>query len=48
MMPSNVAAPRDSNPRQPLQVFEHLRKHHYSERTFDPSNPVINETEFER
>ena len=33
---------------QVLSIFVHLKKYHNTEMVFDPSNPVIGETKFEK
>ena len=48
MMSSYIALPRDGHLLVVLHIFAHLKKHHNTELVFDPSDPVINEDEFER
>ena len=48
MMSSHLALPREGHLAQVYHIFAYLRKYHNSEMVFDPSDPVINESEFER
>jgi hypothetical protein len=48
MMSSHLALPREGHLSQVLQIFSYLRKYHNSEMVFDPSDPVIDDTSFER
>ena len=48
MMSSHLAMPREGHLEQVLQIFSHLKKYHNTELVFDPSDPVIDESQFER
>ena len=48
MMSSHLALPREGHLRHLLQIFRYLKKHHNAELVFDPSDPVVNEADFER
>ena len=48
MMSSHMAMPRQGHLDQVLHIFGHLKKYHNNEMVFDPSNPVIDETNFEK
>ena len=48
MMSSHLALPREGHLSQLLQVFSYLRKYHNTELVFDPSDPVIDPSVFER
>jgi hypothetical protein len=48
MMSSHLALPRKGHLQQVLHIFAHLRKHHNAELVLDPSDPVVNESDFER
>jgi hypothetical protein len=48
MMSSHLALPREGHLTQVLQIFSYLRKYHNTEMVFDPSDPVIDESTFER
>ena len=47
-MSSHLAMPRKGYLEQVLQIFSHLKKYHNTELVFDPSDPVIDESQFER
>jgi hypothetical protein len=47
MMSSHLALPREGHLAQLFHMFVHLKKYHNTEMVFDPSNPVINESDFE-
>ena len=47
MMSSHVALPREGHLEQVLHIFAHLKKYHNTEMVFDPSEPVIDESQFE-
>jgi len=45
----NLVLPRQGHLEQLCHVFaHHLKKHHNSETIFDPSNPAVDESTFER
>ena len=48
MMSSHMAMPIQGHLDQVLNIFGHLKKYHNSEMVFDPSDPVIDETKFEK
>ena len=48
MMSSHLAMPREGHLEQVLQIFLHLTKYHNTELVFDPSDPVIDESQFKR
>jgi hypothetical protein len=48
MLSSHLALPREGHLAQVFHVFSYLKKYHNTEMVFDPSDPVINEAEFER
>ena len=48
MMSSHLALPRKGHMEQVMQIFGYLRKYHNAELVFDPSDPMINEQDFER
>ena len=48
MMSSHLALPRKGHMEQVMQIFGYLRKYHNAELVFDPSDPTINEQDFER
>lgn len=47
MLSSHLALPREGHLDQVLHIFAHLKKYHNTELVFDPSDPVIDETQFE-
>ena len=47
-MSSHLALPRKGHMEQVMQIFGYLRKYHNAELVFDPSDPTINEQDFER
>jgi len=47
MMSSHLALPREGHIEQVFQMFTYLKKYHNTEMVFDPSDPVINESDFE-
>ena len=47
MMSSHLAMPREGHLEQVLRIFSHLKKYHNTELVFDPSDPVIDESQFE-
>ena len=48
MMSSHLALPREGHLEQVLNIFAYLDKHHNAEIVYDPSDPVIDQTEFEK
>ena len=48
MMSSHLALPRKGHMEQVMQIFGYLRKYHNAELVFDPSDPTINEQDFDR
>ena len=48
MMSSHLALPREGHLEQVLHIFAYLKKYHNTELVFDPSDPVVDEGEFER
>ena len=48
MMSSHIAIPRQGHTYQVLHIFGHTKKYHNTEMVFDPSDPVIDETKFEK
>ena len=48
MMSSHLALPRRGHMEQVMQIFGYLKKYHNAELVFDPSDPTINEQDFER
>jgi hypothetical protein len=48
MMSSHLAMPREGHLTQVLQVFSYLKKYHNTEMVFDPSDPVVDGSSFER
>ena len=48
MMLSHLALPRKGHTDQVMQIFGYLKKYHNVELVFDPSDPMINEQDFER
>ena len=48
LMSSHLALPRKGHLENVLRIFSHLRSHHNAELVFDPSDPVIDESDFER
>lgn len=48
MMSSHLAMPREGHLEQLYHIFAYLKKHHNAEMVFDPSDPVIDRTKFER
>ncbi len=47
MLSSHLAMPREGHLYQLFQVFAYLKKYHNTEMVYDPSDPCINESEFE-
>ena len=48
MMSSHMAMPREGHLEQVLNIFGYLDAHHNSELVFDPSDPQIDKSKFER
>ena len=48
MMSSHLALPRVGHLQHLLQTFAYLKKYHNTEMVFDPSDPVVDESNFER
>jgi hypothetical protein len=48
MMSSHLALPREGHLAAVFHIFAYLKAHHNSELVFDPSDPVIDESKFER
>ena len=48
MMSSHLALPRKGYMEQVMQIFRYLKRYHNAELVFDPSDPTINEQDFER
>jgi hypothetical protein len=47
MLSSHLALPRKGHLEQVFHIFAHLKKYHNAEVVYDPSDPVIDEAEFE-
>jgi hypothetical protein len=48
MMSSHLALHREGHLKQVLHIFAHLKKYHNTELVFDPSDPVVDTSLFER
>ena len=48
MMSSHMAMPREGHIEQLFHIFSHLSKYHNTEMVFDPSDPVIDESKYQR
>ena len=48
MMSSHMALPREGHLTQLFHIFSYLSKYHNTEMVFDPSDPVINESKYQR
>ena len=48
MMSSHVTLPREGHLQQVFHIFSYLDKYHDTEFVFDPSDPIIDEAQFER
>ena len=48
MMSSSLAMPREGHLGQVFHIFAYLKKYHNTEMVFDPTDPVIDESKFER
>ena len=47
MMSSHLALPREGHLEQGLHIFAYLKKYHKTELVYDPSDPVVDENDFE-
>ena len=47
MMSSHLALPRKGHLEQILHIFAYLKKYHNTELVYDPSDPVVDENDFE-
>jgi hypothetical protein len=47
MMSSHLALPREGHLHQVFHIFAYLKKYHNTELVFDPSDPCVNESDFE-
>jgi hypothetical protein len=47
MLSSHLALPREGHLEQVFHIFAHLRKYHNAELVFDPSDPCVDESDFE-
>jgi hypothetical protein len=47
MMSSHLVLPREGHLEQVFHIFAHLKKYHKTEVVYDPSDPVIDETQFD-
>ena len=47
MMSSQLAMPREGHLQQVFHIFAHLKKYHNTELVYDPSDPVIDESDYE-
>ena len=48
MMSSHLALPREGHLYELYHIFGYLKKHHNSEIVFDPSDPVVDESLFDK
>ena len=48
LMSSHLALPREGHLEQVLHIFAYLKKYHNTELVYDPSDPVVDENDFER
>ena len=48
MMSSHLAIHREGHLEQVLHIFAYLKKYHNTELVYDPSDPVVDENDFER
>ena len=48
MMSSHLALPRVGHLEHILHIFAYLKKYHYTELFYDPSDPVVDENDFKR
>ena len=47
MLSSHLALPRYGHLEQLYHIFAYLKRHHNAEMVFDPSDPVVDESQFE-
>jgi hypothetical protein len=47
MLSSHLVMPREGNLEQVFHIFAHLKKYHNTEVVYDPSDPVIDEAQFD-
>jgi hypothetical protein len=48
MMSSHLALPRPGHLEKLFQIFAHLKKYHNAELVFDPSDPALDESQWEK
>ena len=48
MMSAHLALPREGHLEQVFHIFSYLRKYHNTELVYDPSDPCVEESDFER
>ena len=48
MMSSHLALPREGHLEQVLHIFAYLKKYHSTELVYDPSDPVVDGSDFKR
>ena len=48
LLSSHIALPREGHYEQVLQLFSYLKKFHDTELVYDPSDPVVDEGQFQR
>ena len=48
MMSSHLALPREGHFEQVKNIFAYLKKYHNTELVYDPSDPVVDENDFDR
>ena len=48
MMSSHLPLPREGHLEQVLHIFAYLKNYHNTEFVYDPSDPVVDENDFER
>ena len=48
MMSPHLALPREGHLEQVLHILAYLKKYHNTELVYDPSDPVVDENDFER
>ena len=48
MMSSHLALPREGHLHQVLHIFAYLKKYHNAEMVFDPSDPDIDKSKFDK
>ena len=47
MMSSHLGLPSEGHLEQVLHIFAYLKKYHNTELVYDPSDPVVDENDFE-